>query len=204
MTPGTPRSSRARSVSQGAWQDPFDAACQREDERTLVAAAMQCRQADRLVPVLQLVHEDCFRDPAVRQVWAAVRSWWSRYRRLPTPDELYRSLASDGAVEKSGGWAWLEGLLSSAPNSGPLEDAAWSLVAQSRAYAARVLLSAGIRRLERTNPETAAAILEQLATEIRTYAVAIRQLARHAAAWKTNMLRYLEALEEQLHGRPRS
>lgn len=186
-------------------QDPFDAACQRDDERLVVAAAMACSQPSRLVPVLQLVHEDCFRDPAVRSVWVAIRSWWSKHKRMPSPEELYRSLASDGSVARAGGWAWLEALLRAAPNSGPLEDAAWSLVARSRSYAARAMLFAGIRRLERAHPETAATILEEIATEIRSYAVAIRQLARHSAAWKTNMVRYLDdILQGVAHGRPRS
>lgn len=180
--------------------EPFAAACQREDEWGLIAAAMACEQPSRLVPVLQLVHEDSIQDRAVRAVWAAIRSWWRQHRRLPGPDELYRAVSMDHDVERAGGWPWLQRVLSAQPNSGALEDIAWAIVARSRCYAVSMLLLQAAKKIGRVRPEQAPLLLDRIAAEARDAAAAIRQLARHNASWRDNMIRYTEGL---LHGRAR-
>lgn len=187
-----------------AW-DGFAAACQREDEWGLLAATMACQQPYRFVPILQLVHEDSFQDRATRALWAAIRAWWEKYKRLPTPEELYRATSSEPDVEKAGGWVWLEHVLSSQPNSGALEELAWHVVTRSKCYAVYLLLVQAAKKLERVRPEQAAVLLDRIAAEARQASASIRQLSKHNAAWRENMLRYTEEIVRRIsHGRPRS
>lgn len=175
----------------------------RDAQADLVAAALHCRQPERLAPVVQLVDEDAFPDPALRALWRAFREWYYKHRRPPTPEELWRSVRTDGLVDRAGGWAFVE-RLASVGHSGRLEAAALDLVAAHGCSALRARLARAMRSLEGLSTAgQAVQALERLALEARTAAAAIRALADHERNMPRHMLDYVRDLLRGHHAGPR-
>lgn len=174
----------------------------RHAERDLIGAAMRCRQPYRLAPVMAVIDEQAFSDPALRALWGAIRWYWQKHRRVPTPEELYQRVRTDGFVDRGGGWAMIERLLTSHEHDGALEWAALDLIAAHRRSVIRGRLLRAAMALEgMTVPQHVAETLERLSVEMRDAASAIRQLEAHLHNLPRNLMRLTDEILQRLASR---